>query len=104
MTVQKRAMRQLIRRASRSIFRTIASWPVSGLTSLDLPPSHDCSQWHDGKPSLDDRCGGSAGFVIYLKTLQIRDANPPYFDLQQRTCFPFNLTAEQQSTSKRGAL
>ena len=38
-----------------------ALWPVSGLTSLDLPPSHDCSQWHIGKPTLIYRCGGSTG-------------------------------------------
>ena len=57
-----------------------ALWPVSGLTSLDLPPSHDCSQWHDDKPALDDRCGGSSGIVRLEK--------PP----AQRTCFPFNLT------------
>jgi hypothetical protein len=45
------------------ISRTIAMGPVSGLTSLDLPPSHDYSQWHIGKPTLDDRCGGSSGLV-----------------------------------------
>jgi len=35
--------------------------PVSGLTSFDLSPSHDCSQWHIDKPTLAYRCGGSSG-------------------------------------------
>lgn len=47
--------------ATRSISRTVALRPVSGLASLDLSPSHDCSQWHDDKPTLAYRCGGSTG-------------------------------------------
>jgi len=35
--------------------------PVSGLASLDPPPSHDRSQWLVGGPALAYRCGGSTG-------------------------------------------
>jgi hypothetical protein len=39
----------------------LTSRPVSGLASLDLPPSHDLSQWRIGKSALAYRCGGSSG-------------------------------------------
>lgn len=51
----------LCRCAARSISCSFAPGPVSGLASLDLPPSHDCSQWHTDKSALAYRCGGSTG-------------------------------------------
>jgi hypothetical protein len=56
--------------------------PVSGLTSLDSPPSHDCSsQWHTGKSTLAYRCGGSSGIGNHCS----------------RTCFPFNSSARRRA-------
>jgi hypothetical protein len=37
--------------------------PVSGLASLDAPPSQVETQWHRGAPALAYRCGGSSGVV-----------------------------------------
>ena len=65
----------IFRCAARSISCSFALRPVSGLASLDLPPSHkiplpiylggDCSQWHTGKSALAYRCGGSTGIGLY---------------------------------------
>ena len=37
--------------------------PVSGLASLDAPPSQAETQWRCGASALAYRCGGSSGFV-----------------------------------------
>jgi len=47
--------------------------PVSGLASLDAPPSQAETQWRCGASALAYRCGGSSGLVD-----------------DRRTAFPFN--------------
>ena len=43
------------------------SRPVSGLTRLDVPPSHEGdSQWPVDTPTLAYRCGGSPGIQEML--------------------------------------
>ena len=62
-----------------------ASRPVSGLTSFDLPPSHDCSQWLIGKSTLAYRCGGSTGFGVNasLPVSRLTERLAPFCTLEQ---------------------
>ena len=59
--------------ASPRHFRRRMRRPVSGLTSLDLPPSQAFRPVAIDTPTLAYRCGGSTGMMFLT-----------------RTCFPFN--------------
>jgi len=79
-----------------------ASRPVSGLASLDLPPSHDCSQWHTGKSALAYRCGGSTGIGLYPSPVSRLTRLSPDGNLKAaRTLAQARRTAKKSQTAFR---
>ncbi|SBT05413.1 hypothetical protein ACCAA_210007 [Candidatus Accumulibacter aalborgensis] len=52
--------------ASPRHFRSRVRRPVSGLTSLDMSPSQDFTQWPIDTPTLAYRCGDSTGMAFHL--------------------------------------